>query len=218
MPRPPESSPAGALAAQMRDKGIRDPRVLTALGRIPRVRFVPPEARRSAQDDRALPIACRQTISQPYVVAVMTEELSLAGGERVLEVGTGSGYQAAILSVLAAAVFTIERHALLSLRARSILDGLGRTNVHFRIGDGSLGWPERAPFDRILITAGAPAMPHPLFAQLAEGGVLVAPLGPLDQQQLTVIRKQHGRPVAREVLPCRFVKLVGRQGWDDDRS
>jgi protein-L-isoaspartate(D-aspartate) O-methyltransferase len=216
MPRPPEPSPADSLVRQMRDKGISDPQVLAALGRVPRVRFLPPEERPHAQDDCALPIACHQTISQPYVVALMTEELALGGDERVLEIGTGSGYQTAILSELAAEVFTIERHALLSLRARSILDGLGRTNIHFRIGDGSLGWPEAAPFDRVLVTAGAPVVPAALFAQLAEGGLLVAPIGDEEQQQLTVVRKQKGRRVVREVLPCRFVKLVGRQGWAED--
>lgn len=216
MPRPPDSSSTDSIARQMRDKGIRDPRVLAALEHVPRVRFLPPGEREYALDDRALPIECDQTISQPYIVAVMTEELELAGAERVLEVGTGSGYQTAILSELAAEVFTIERHALLSLRARSLLDGLGRTNIHFRIGDGSLGWPAQDPFDRIIVTAAAPVLPPPLFAQLGEGGVLIVPLGDEEQQQLTVVRKQEGRPAAREVLPCRFVRLVGRAGWREE--
>src|SRR6202023_2515860 len=145
-------------------------RVLEILARLPRARFLPPEERAHATEDRALPIGLEQTISQPLMVAVMTVELDWGGSERVLEIGTGSGYQTAVLSLLAAEVFTVERLATLSLRARGLLDGLGRTNIHYRIGDGSLGWPEEAKFDRVLVTAGAPAFPAALFAQLREGG------------------------------------------------
>src|SRR5262249_8811252 len=141
---------------------------------------------------------------------------ALRGNERVLEIGTGSGYQTAVLSQLAAEVFTVERLATLSLRARSILDGLRRTNVRYRIGDGTLGWPEEAPFDRILITAAAPDFPATLFDQLAEGGLLLAPVGEITGQELTLIRKQNGAPVAKRLMPCRFVKLIGKEGWIED--
>lgn len=216
MPRRPDRTPGAAIADQVRAHGVKDPRVLDALSRLPRERFIPPQNREQAQADRAVPIGLQQTISQPFMVAVMTTELALRGEERVLEVGTGSGYQAAILSLLASEVYTIERHAILSLRARGILDGLGLTNIHFRIGDGSLGWPEEAPFDRILVTAATPSVPPTLFDQLAEGGILVAPVGSAEDQQLTVVRKRSGEATAREVIPCRFVKLVGKEGFGED--
>ena len=158
-------------------------------------------------------IGLDQTISQPFIVAVMTLELALTGRERVLEIGTGSGYQSAVLAHLAAEVFTVERFGELSLRARGILDGLSLTNIRYRIGDGTLGWPEEAPFDRIIVTAAAPEMPRSLFDQLAEGGLLVAPIGDDEMQQMTVVRKENGRAKAREVLSCRFVKLIGEEGW-----
>ncbi|MDR3633313.1 MAG: protein-L-isoaspartate(D-aspartate) O-methyltransferase [Isosphaeraceae bacterium] len=213
---PPDPASGAAIVRQVRARGIHDPRVLNALARLSRARFLPPEVRGQAQADRAVAIGLQQTMSQPFMVAVMTAELALAGTERVLEIGTGSGYQTAVLSDLAAEVFTIERHTTLSLRARGLLDGLGRTNIRFRVGDGTLGWPEEAPFDRILVTAGAPTFPTTLFEQLAEGGLLVAPLGPEEGQELTVVRKQNGKPVSRTVLSCRFVKLIGAEGWDKD--
>jgi protein-L-isoaspartate(D-aspartate) O-methyltransferase len=211
----PEPAPGAAIARQVREQGIRDPRVLEALSHVSRAKFMTPETRRLAQADRAVPIGCDQTISQPLMVAVMTLELALTGTERVLEIGTGSGYQTAILSELAESVFTVERHATLSLRARGILDGLGRTNIRFRTGDGTLGWPEEAPFDRILVTAGAPALPAPLFDQLAEGGLLVLPLGDEQSQELTVVIKRDGQPVRRRIMGCRFVKLIGSEGWQE---
>jgi protein-L-isoaspartate(D-aspartate) O-methyltransferase len=161
MPRrnPPDPPPGAAIARQVRERGVQDPRVLTALARLSRARFLPPDVRSHAQADRAVAIGLDQTMSQPYMVAVMSAELALRGGERVLEIGTGSGYQTAVLGQLAAEVFTVERLATLSLRARGLLDGLGFTNVRYRVGDGSLGWPEEAPFDRILVTAGAPGFP-----------------------------------------------------------
>jgi protein-L-isoaspartate(D-aspartate) O-methyltransferase len=214
MPSPPE--PSGmVIARQLRDKGIHDRRVLDAIAKVPRDRFVPPETRDQALEDRAVEIGCDQTISQPFIVAVMTLELVLKGTERVLEIGTGSGYQAAILAHLAREVFTVERFTELSLRARGILDGLGLTNIHYKIGDGTLGWPEQAPFDRIIVTAAAPAMPPSLFDQLAEGGLIVAPIGNDELQQIKVIRKVKGKPSTREVLSCRFVKLIGEEGWRD---
>jgi protein-L-isoaspartate(D-aspartate) O-methyltransferase len=176
MPRPRESSGL-AIARQVREKGIRDPRVLEALERVPRDRFIPPQTRDLARADQAVEIGLDQTISQPFMVAAMTLELSLAGSERVLEIGTGSGYQTAVLALMAHEVLTIERFSELSLRARGILDGLAFTNIHYRIGDGSLGWPDEAPFDRILVTAAAPRMPRTLFEQLTEGGLMVAPIG-----------------------------------------
>ena len=215
MPNPRESA-GSVIARQVRAKGIRDDRVLSALSLGPRTRFLPPDKRRLAFEDRAVDIGLDQTISQPFMVAVMTLELALTGTERVLEIGTGSGYQAAVLSHLAAEVFTIERHRELSLRARGILDGLNLNNIRYRIGDGTLGWPEESPFDRVLVTAGAPELPPSLFEQLAEGGILVAPLGDDQMQQLTVVRKVGGQPTARTVLPCHFVKLIGEEGWDEE--
>jgi protein-L-isoaspartate(D-aspartate) O-methyltransferase len=212
----PDPRPGAAIAHQVRQRGIKDPRILTALARLSRGRFMPPEARSQALADRAVPIGLEQTISQPFMVAVMTLELALTGTERVLEIGTGSGYQTAVLSDLAAEVFTIERLATLSLRARGLLDGLGRMNIRYRIGDGTLGWPEEAPFDRILITAGAPAVPPPLFDQLAEGGLLVAPLGDESVQELTQVRKHKGEMIRRKIMPCCFVKLIGAEGWDEE--
>ena len=217
-PEPSKDLPGAAVARQVRDRGVRDPRVLDAIARISRARFLPPAQRPLAEDDRAVAIGFEQTMSQPFMVAVMTQELALTGRERVLEVGTGSGYQTAVLSSLAAEVFTVERHRTLSLRARAILDGLGRTNIHYRVGDGTLGWPEAAPFDRILVTAAAPAFPRALFAQLAEDGILVAPLGDENTQMLEAIRKQSGNPVARSLMACRFVKLIGAQGWSDEHK
>lgn len=214
-PPPPEPSPGATIVRQLRRRGVRDARVLDAFARVPRPRFVPPETRDQALDDRAVTIGCDQTISQPFIVAVMTVELALTGSERVLEVGTGSGYQTAILARLAREVYTVERHATLSLRARGVLDGLGVDNVRYRVGDGTLGWPEAAPFDRALITAAAPRVPRPIFDQLAEGGLLVLPLGDEESQRLTVVRKRDGRPAVHEGLACRFVPLIGREGWEE---
>ncbi len=214
MPSPRE--PSGlAIARQVREKGIRDPRVLKALEKVPRDRFVPPETRDLARADSAVEIGLEQTISQPFMVAAMTLELTLTGAERVLEVGTGSGYQSAVLAHLAEQVFTIERFAELSLRARGILDGLNLENIRYKIGDGTLGWPEEAPFDRILVTAAAPKLPKSLFEQLAEGGLLVAPIGDDELQQLTVVRKVKGKAKTRQVMSCRFVKLIGEEGWSE---
>ena len=212
-PPPSDAAPGAAIVRQVRARGISDARVLAALERYDRARFLPPQERRRAYDDAAVPIGLEQTISQPFMVAVMTVELALTGIERVLEIGTGSGYQSAILSELAAEVYTIERHALLSLRARGILDGLGRENIHFLTGDGTLGAPDHAPFDRILVTAAAPRLPLKLFAQLVEEGIMIVPIGDESAQSLTVVRKQRGEPISRAILPCRFVKLIGDDAW-----
>ena len=166
------------VETQIAARGVKDPRVLAAMEEVPRERFVPEPMRARAFDDRALPIAEAQTISQPYIVAVMTELLAPGADQRVLEVGTGSGYQTAILARLAARVFTVERHANLARAAQGLLDSLGITNVDVRIADGTAGLPDEAPFDRILVTAGAPSIPDALQMQLAEGGRLVIPVGP----------------------------------------
>ncbi len=196
------------IAEHLRGRGIADPRVLAALARVPRERFVPPESEAEAYADRALPLACEQTISQPYMVARMTELLELTGGERVLEIGTGSGYQAAVLAELAVEVFTIERHKPLADSARAMLTELGYTNIHVHHGDGAQGLPQVAPFSAILITAAAAAVPPPLLEQLAEGGRLVAPVGPSGEQMLQVYRKREGKVSVEALFPCRFVPLI----------
>ncbi|RMF77990.1 MAG: protein-L-isoaspartate(D-aspartate) O-methyltransferase [Planctomycetota bacterium] len=201
---------------QIAARGVRDWRVLEAMRAIPRERFVPHAIRAEAYEDRALPIDCGQTISQPYMVGLMTATLCVGRDQRVLEVGTGSGYQTAVLSRLAAQVFTIERHAELLRQARDRLDRLGLTNVCYRIGDGSLGWPEEAPFDGILVTAGAPRVPENLIEQLAIGGRLVVPIGEPDAQMLVSIERTTAGPVRTDVLGCRFVKLIGAAAWPDE--
>lgn len=196
------------VAQQLRPRGIRDERVLEALARVPRERFLPADLAPEAYDDCALPIDCEQTISQPVIVALMTEALELTGDERVLEIGTGSGYQAAILAELAAEVYSVERHALLSDQAAERLRTLGYRNLHLRVGDGSRGWPQAAPFDRVLIAAAATEVPPAVWDQLAEGGLLVAPLGPASDQVLYQTRKVAGQPQTKVLTGCRFVPLV----------
>jgi protein-L-isoaspartate(D-aspartate) O-methyltransferase len=198
---------------QIRRRGIADARVLAALLEVPRHEFVPEELRSLAYDDKPLPIGESQTISQPYIVASMTAALGLTGSERVLEIGTGCGYQAAVLSRLAKEVYSIEARPLLALAAQERLARLGYTNVHVHCGDGTLGLAECAPFDAILVTAAAPAVPAPLLEQLAEGGRLVIPVGSEDHQELRFIRKSAGQITSRVIEECRFVPLVGRHGW-----
>jgi protein-L-isoaspartate(D-aspartate) O-methyltransferase len=198
---------------QIRDREIASPRVLEAMLDVPRHEFVPPEFRQRAYADEPLPIGEGQTISQPFMVAAMTEALELTGGERVLEVGTGSGYQAAVLSHLAALVYSVESHPALALAAQARLERLGYSNVHVHCGDGTLGLPDCAPFDAILVSAAAPDLPPPLLEQLAEGGRLVIPVGSADEQQLFQIRKHGGQTASRTLHYCRFVPLVGRHGW-----
>src|SRR5688572_14592650 len=171
----------------LRRRGIRDPRVLEAMAQVPRHRFVPEGGRRHAYEDRALPLELGQTISQPYMVAYMSEALRVRATDRVLEIGTGSGYQTAVLARLAAEVFTVERIGDLQGAAREILEELDVRNVRYRVGDGTLGWAEHAPYDRILVTAGAPAIPPALRDQLGDGGVLVIPVGEPDEQELLVV-------------------------------
>ena len=200
---------------QIAARGVRDERVLRAMREVPRHRFVPAQLASAAYDDRALPLACQQTISQPYVVALMIEALSLRASDRVLEVGTGSGYAAAVLSRIAAEVYTIERLAELADLARKRLAELGYGNVRVRIGDGSLGWPEAAPFDAILVSAGAPGVPKTLESQLAPGGRLVIPVGSADHGQslLRITRLASDRLEREDLGEVQFVPLVGAEGW-----
>jgi protein-L-isoaspartate(D-aspartate) O-methyltransferase len=201
------------VATQIAARGVRDARVLEAMREVPRHRFVPEEARLEAYEDRPLPIGQGQTISQPYMVATMTETLAPQQEDRVLEIGTGSGYQTAILARLAARVHSMERHAALAERARSVLDSLGITNVQIHLGDGTEGLPEEAPFERILVTAGAPAVPQSLRQQLTDGGRLVIPVGPSDFQHVTIVERRGDQYVERLGDACTFVPLIGRLGW-----
>ncbi|HTW94540.1 MAG TPA: protein-L-isoaspartate(D-aspartate) O-methyltransferase [Tepidisphaeraceae bacterium] len=207
------------LQTQVVERGIRDERILNALRAVPRERFFPPGSRDSVFADRPSPIGHGQTISQPYMVALMSFRLNVAGTHRVLEIGTGSGYQTAILSHLAAEVFTVERVKPLLDEAFERLMGLGIRNVHYRFGDGSLGWPELAPFDRILISAAAPEIPTALLlSQLTEGGQAVLPAGDDERQMLIHVRRRGGELDISDICPCRFVRLVGAQAWDQARE
>jgi protein-L-isoaspartate(D-aspartate) O-methyltransferase len=202
------------MVARLESGGIRDPRVLAALWSVPRHRLVPEALRHRAYDEGALPIGEGQTISAPQVVAAMSEALALRGGETVLEIGTGSAYQAAILSRLAERVISIERVPSLASRARSALDACGIANVVVFLGDGSRGWPAEAPYDAIAVTAAAPSVPEPLLDQLAPEGRLVGPFGERDEQALLRITRRPDGGFEREKLGrCRFVELVGEHGW-----
>jgi len=200
---------------QLRARGIRSEEVLRAMGEIPREEFLPPEERGRAYRDQALPLSHGQTISQPYMVAVMTEALLLHPRDRVLEIGTGSGYQTAILARLAKEVFSVERISALSVRAAELLKAMGHGNVHLRVGDGTLGWPEEAPFDAILVTAGAPVIPGSLKGQLvSEGGRMVVPVGDRYVQDLLRVTRRGEEIATESLLACRFVPLVGDEGWE----
>ena len=201
---------------QLRRRGIGDERVLRAMGRVPRELFVPESIRAHAYDDGAFPIGHRQTISQPFVVATICALLRLYGTERVLDVGTGSGYQAAVLSELAAEVVTIERIPELAAEAERRLSELGLTNVDVRVGDGSLGVPDRAPFDGVAVAAAAPTVPPALYDQLAEGGRLVLPRGSRWGQELVLVSRTVDGPTELNSISCRFVPLVGDEGFGDD--
>lgn len=199
---------------QIINRGITAPRLIEVLLKIPRHLFVQEAMAAQAYSDGPLPIGEKQTISQPYMVALMTDLLELTGTEHLLEIGTGSGYQTAVLASLCRRVYTIERIRPLALQARKVLDSLGLLNVNIRIGDGTLGWPEESPFDAILVTAGAPAVPETLAAQLAPGGRLVIPVGDAANQTLLRIRKAADGTLQQESLAgCRFVPLIGQQGW-----
>lgn len=195
---------------------ITDRRVMEAMAQVPRERFVPEELRPYAYDNRPLPIGYGQTISQPLIVAMMTQALQLTGGEKVLEVGTGSGYQAAILSRLAEYVVTVERVAPLAERAAAVLRELGYTNVEVHVAGETLGWPEGAPYDAIIVTAAAPEVPRELLDQLALGGRLVIPVGSRDLQELVRITKTQRGAQRHNLGPCRFVPLVGKSAWPEN--
>ena len=198
---------------QIARRGVQDRRVLEAMESIPRERFLPADQAACAYEDRALPVGMGQTISQPYIVALMTELLRLERDHRVLEVGTGTGYQTAILAALAGQVYSIERIDTLMIAARRRLTALGFENITFHVGDGSLGWPEPAPFDRIIVTAAAPTIIQALVDQLAEGGRLVIPVGGEGTQTLTTVERHKGKTIERPSIAVRFVKLIGESGF-----
>ena len=222
-PRPEPTEARRARSARERDRmveeqlvrrGIADKQVLEAMRKVPREEFLGEALQDRAYGDHPLPIGEGQTISQPYMVALMTSLLDLTGGEKVLEIGTGSGYQTAVLAELSRRVCTIERIPSLAARARATLERLGYTNVWVRVANGTLGWPDEAPFDRILVTAAAPAAPQPLFDQLAEGGRMVIPIGNTASQTLTIVEKINGAMRTRSDTGCVFVKLIGKYSWE----
>ena len=202
------------LESQILARNVRDPRVLEAIRKVPRHLFVEEALRDRAYLDKALPIGEKQTISQPFMVAAMSEALQLVGTERVLEIGTGSGYQTAVLSELCQSVFSVERIASFVPIARRRLESLGRYNVLIKVGDGTIGWTEHAPYDAILVTAAAPGLPRPLAEQLAIGGRLVVPIGPAHSQSLMRITRDEQGFHEEALGECRFVKLIGRHGWE----
>lgn len=201
------------VGTQLRRRGIRDERVLAAMERVPRHEFIAAGFRDRAYDDEPVPIGEGQTISQPYIVAYMLQELGIEPHHRVLEIGTGTGYQAALLAELAREVVTIERHPSLAETARANLGRLGYRNVSVISGDGTQGWPSAAPYDRIIVAAAAPRVPSPLFGQLAEQGRLILPLGSSEFQELTLVEKRDGQAVSSRLEGCRFVPLIGAEGF-----
>jgi protein-L-isoaspartate(D-aspartate) O-methyltransferase len=201
---------------QLRNRGIRDEAVLSVMAQLPRHLFVTEEYERIAYSDCPIQIDCGQTVSQPYMVGLMTERLEVKAGDRVLEVGTGSGYQTAVLATLGATVYTVERHHRLMDQARRRLEGMGLGTVRFKVGDGTLGWQEEAPFDRILVTAGAPGVPDELKCQLADGGRFVIPVGKRSVQVLTLITREGDSLDERADASCIFVPLIGEEGWPED--
>jgi protein-L-isoaspartate(D-aspartate) O-methyltransferase len=204
---------AEMIEKQLRRRGIEDRPVLAAMLAVPRHEFVPEELRSRAYEDVPLPIGSGQTISQPYIVAAMTSALRLQPTDRVLEIGTGCGFQAAVLSLLAKEVFTIELRPELASAASKKLAQLGYANVHVHCGDGTFGLPEFAPFDAILVAAAAPVVPEPLLAQLAEGGRIIVPVGDADNQELQLIEKHAGAFSTKMMEGCRFVPLLGHHAW-----
>lgn len=204
------------VESQLKPRGIDDPRVLEAMLSVPRHRFIPLRHRYRGYDDCALPIEAGQTISQPYMVAIMTQLLELRGTEKILEVGTGSGYQSAVLSCLASRVYTIERMEQLHRHAKQNLMELNYDNVVPVLGDGSSGLAEYAPYDRILVTAGAPGIPEPLIDQLAENGIIVIPVGSEFSQSLIQARKKDGKLLKEYYTPCIFVPLIGKHAWQQN--
>jgi protein-L-isoaspartate(D-aspartate) O-methyltransferase len=201
------------VETQLIPRGIKDKRVLDAMKRVPRHIFVNESMQHRAYDDMALSIGEGQTISQPYMVAAMTELLELTGDERVLEIGTGSGYQAAILAELSKDIYTVERVSVLSEQAEARFHSLGYKNIHMKVGDGTSGWPEEAPFNRIIITAGTPKIPEPLMEQLSDDGIMIAPVGDRFSQQIVKVVKSKNKLSESFHTPCVFVPLIGEHGW-----
>jgi len=201
------------VESQLRARGIRDERVLAAMSHVPRHEFVAVDYRDQVYEDHPIPIGEGQTISQPYIVAIMLQALALDPSDVVLEVGTGSGYLTALLAELARQVYSVERHASLARTAQTTLARLGYTNVEVLIGDGSNGFPDRAPFDVIVVSAAAPQIPPPLFEQLREGGRMIVPVGPPQAQELQLVRKHGGQLVVSSMEGCRFVPLIGSEGY-----
>jgi len=201
------------VESQLCARGIRDERVLAAMFHVPRHEFVSEEHRDQVYEDHPIPIGEGQTISQPYIVAIMLEALALDPSDTVLEIGTGSGYQTALLSELTRQVYSVERHEALARAARATLARLGFNNVEVFVGDGSRGLPDRAPFDAIVVSAAAPQIPPPLFEQLREGGRMVIPVGPAHAQELQLVRKHEGQPLVTVMEGCRFVPLIGSEGY-----
>jgi protein-L-isoaspartate(D-aspartate) O-methyltransferase len=196
-------------------RGIKNPRVLAAMRKIPRHLFVDPGLLQRAYDDSSLPIGAKQTVSQPFMAARMTEALELSGEEKVLEIGTGSGYQAALLAELSFNVFSVEKIRALAVKARALLDRLEYHNIAIQVGDGTIGWPEHSPFDAIMVTAGAPDLPRPLIEQLAVGGRLVIPVGDDESQVLVRVTRHPSKFEEEQLGDCRFVKLWGKFGWQE---
>jgi len=203
------------VSQQIMRRGVVTPQVIEVFRKVPRHLFVPEEVRSYAYNDHPLPIGEGQTISQPYMVALMTDLLDLSGEEKILEIGTGSGYQAAILAELGKEVYTVERHRLLAERAEKVLKELGYNNVKVLVGDGTKGWKEFSPYQRIIVTASAPNVPEPLFEQLDEMGKLVIPIGERWSQDLTLIEKRKGKMVGKSICGCVFVPLIGEYGYND---
>jgi protein-L-isoaspartate(D-aspartate) O-methyltransferase len=202
------------VESQLRARGVRDERVLAAMSRVPREEFVPAEYRAQAYEDHPIPIGEGQTVSQPYIVAIMLQALALDPADTVLEIGTGSGYQTALLAELTRQVYSVERHASLARVAEATLTRLGYNNVQVLLGDGSNGLLERAPFDAIVVSAAAPQIPGPLFEQLRDGdGRMVIPVGPAHAQELQLVRKKAGQPLVTSLEGCRFVPLIGSKGY-----
>ncbi|MGB6675150.1 MAG: protein-L-isoaspartate(D-aspartate) O-methyltransferase [Terriglobales bacterium] len=198
---------------QLRARGIRDERVLAAMSHVPRHEFVAVDYRDQVYEDHPIPIGEGQTISQPYIVAIMLQALALSSSDVVLEVGTGSGYLTALLAELTRQVYSVERHASLARTAQATLARLGYNNVEVLVGDGGNGFPDRAPFDVIVVSAAAPQIPPPLFEQLREGGRMIVPVGPPQAQELQLVRKHGGQPVVSSMEGCRFVPLIGSEGY-----
>lgn len=206
------------VSLQIEARGISDPRVLDAMRTVPRHLFVDEALWDQAYGDYPLPIGHGQTISQPYIVAAMTQALKLKGGEKVLEIGTGSGYQAAVLSKIARSVYSVERIPALYARARKTLDKLGCSNVYLRLDDGTWGWQAESPFDAIIVTAASPRIPPPLLEQLQDPGIMVIPVGDEYSQSLITVRRIHGQIIQEEMEGVRFVKLIGDHGWKEQKD